>query len=292
MVSTAYRRSLAGLAVALLAVSAGPSRGLSAEEGATSTGSADARAADPPASQPAEAGPVLGRIEGRLCPANAVKSIRCVDREFNLPYPVRWEAAAGRFQADKLAPDRRYDLEVSAADGRTFIGVDLGFEEDPLLRLAKRQAGAGTGDEDEDAPGPLTEDDRGQIGRIVTEVETFENERRVVQLRGDHSRAAALVELRRTTAFHSSKPGEQIRRVEVWYFKFQHGGWEKVANAERVLSRVRGPADQIDARARREVYMPELGGLAVDASGRAGPVELTLPGFEPPTTQPEPKPSP
>ncbi|MCG3178941.1 MAG: hypothetical protein BIFFINMI_01271 [Phycisphaerae bacterium] len=226
-----------------------------------------------PASQPD--GRVLGTITGRLTPADAVKGVECIDREFNLPYRVEWDAKAGRFTVPAVAPGRRYDLTVRTSDGKTFRGVDLSFEEDPLLRLVRKQRG----DAPEEPPGPLTEKDRGEIDDVVTKIESFENAKRIMELAGDHSRATALVELRRTTPFHSGRAGEQIRRVELWYFKFQYGGWAKVPNAERVLSRERAPAAQIEQLIRTEIFVQQLGGILVGDDGRSPPLEVNLPGY-------------
>ncbi|MDD4892100.1 MAG: hypothetical protein PHU85_19430 [Phycisphaerae bacterium] len=229
--------------------------------------------ADSPTTQGGDE-PKLGTISGRLAPADKVKSIRCFDRAANMTYPVRWDAAAGAFSVADLVPEKRYDLEVTAADGRRFIGVDLSYEEDALIRLAREQIG------ETEPPAAITDDDRRQINDIVTKIDMFENERRIVHLRGDHSRAAALVELRLTTPFYKDK-GEQTRRIEVWCFKFQHGGWEKLANAERVLSRVRAGRAEIEKQIASQVYLPELGGILVDTSNLSPKLDVTLPGFPP-----------
>lgn len=239
--------------------------------------------AEGPTSRPDDQTPALGTIRGTIAPADAVKSVSCIDREFNLPYPAKWDAETGRLTVENLPTGRRYDLEVATKDGRTFKGVDLSYEEDELIRLARE-----TAKEKEEPPGPLTEKDRAEIGEIVTKVETFENERKILHLQGNHDRATALVDLRRTSAFHSGKAGEQIRRVELWYFKFQYGGWEKVANAEKVLLRQRASARQIEQTARQVVYVPQLGGILVQPGPSGEPLNLQLPGYaKPPTTQPQ-----
>ncbi len=238
--------------------------------------------ADPPATQPDD--PPLGRIAGALRPADGVKAVRCIDRGYNLPYPVTRDAKTGRFVVDKVALGRRYDLEIDTTDGRTFRGVDLSFEEDELLRLARE-----TDKEPAPEPGPLTDADRAEIKKLVTGVEAFMNEKEVLHLAGNHARATALVELRRTTPFHSGKGNEQIRRVEVWYFQFQYGGWEKAANAEKVLYRRRAPAKELAADAKRLVFVPALGGILVDDAHRVVRVDFDLPGYRivAPTTAPD-----
>ena len=239
-----------------------------------------------PALAGSDSQPDLGRINGTIAPAARVQSIRCLDRAGRLSFDVHWRGATGRFDVANLALGLRYDLEVTTTDGVTFIGVDLSFEEEQLARLARlaRQT-------DEPNPSPTTapaeiaDEDRAGIERIVTQVEVFENERKILALAGDHARATALVELRRTTPFHSGKAGEQIRRVDLWYFKYQHGGWEKVANAEKVLSRTRGPAGAIEKQIAAQVYLPALGGILVDKTRPIATVTVTLPNSNP-TSQP------
>jgi hypothetical protein len=235
-----------------------------------------------PASQPD-----LGQINGTIEPAQRVRSIRCLDRAGRLSFAAHWHGENGRFDVANLALGLRYDLEVTMADGVTFIGVDLSSEEDRLARLARQRKEADeNGESPTSAPADLTDEDRASIERIVTQIDMFENERKILALAGteNHSRATALVELRRTTPFHSGKGDEQIRRVELWYFKYQHGGWEKVANAEKVLSRTRAAAGQIEKQSVSQVYLPALGGILVDKAKPVATLTVTLPGS--PGTQP------
>jgi hypothetical protein len=61
-----------------------------------------------------------------------------------------------------------------------------------------------------------------------------------------------------------------------------------VANAEKVLSRVRGPRRQIERLIRNEHYLPQLGGILVSGDQPRPTVELNLPGYpvESPDSQP------
>ena len=82
-----------------------------------------------------------------------------------------------------------------------------------------------------------------------------------------------LVELMRTKEFYSSA-GKIIWRVELWYFEYNHGGWERMANQERVLRRERiDPAQwkKIDLE-----FYPQLT-ARVEADGSSKPVEFKIP---------------
>ncbi|MCY2952297.1 MAG: hypothetical protein NTU53_10010 [Planctomycetota bacterium] len=81
-------------------------------------------------------------------------------------------------------------------------------------------------------------------------------------LAGNHDRVVILAELIRDTDFHSAVGNEIIWRIELWYFKNQHGGWERVTQSNKVLRRERFKSrdDYISATAKLK-YLPALGGL-------------------------------
>ena len=82
-----------------------------------------------------------------------------------------------------------------------------------------------------------------------------------------------LVELLRTREFHASA-GKLVWRVELWYMQNEFGGWDRLANSERVLHRERiTPAEfrKIDLQ-----YYPGLS-VHVDPNGQSQPVKFTLP---------------
>ena len=115
-------------------------------------------------------------------------------------------------------------------------------------------------DEAKENAGAITDDDRQQIQAIL-DVPSFYNKSEILALQGDHDRATGLVRLIRDKDFYAGK-GEIIWRVEVWYFKYQHGGWEKVAQQNKILRRERfknrddyelDEEDQVVTRARRPV---------------------------------------
>jgi hypothetical protein len=151
-----------------------------------------------------------------------------------------------------------YDVALIASDHTILQGVDLGwYSLEPANPAAE----------------PLNDDDRQQITTILKDVPAFYNKNDLLILRGTHERAVALVQLVRDTAFHSDQGGEVIWHVELWYFKNQHGGWEKLPQVNKVLRRERfksrGEYEDVVGHLR---WTPELGGLKL-AEGQA---ELTI----------------
>jgi hypothetical protein len=132
-------------------------------------------------------------------------------------------------------------------------------------------AGFDTGWYEEEAGGaargpaePLTDDDRREISDIVSKVPSFYDRAELLQLAGDHDRAVGLVQLVRDRAFHASAQGEIIWRVEVYYFKFQAGGWEKVQQQNKVLRRERFRSrEQYEDVVGKLRWNPLLGGVRV-----------------------------
>ncbi|HEV8604900.1 MAG TPA: hypothetical protein VGQ99_06020, partial [Tepidisphaeraceae bacterium] len=113
-----------------------------------------------------------------------------------------------------LLPATSYDIRLTLANGQVLRGADLSwYNDEPLANDVK----------------PLDDDDRKQILDLFDGIKGFENKRKLLLISGNHERATVLAELIRDTAFYSDKGGEIIWRVELWYFKNQHGGWEKIA---------------------------------------------------------------
>ena len=119
-----------------------------------------------------------------------------------------------------------------------------------------------------------TEEDKKWLADFVKEMPSFYDKCRILHLAADHKHAAVLVELARTREFHSDKGGEIIYRVELWYFENLFGGWAKDKNTERVLVRVRGTGEAFE---KNWQFLPELGGIAIDANGKSDAVEIKLP---------------
>jgi hypothetical protein len=94
----------------------------------------------------------------------------------------------------------------------------------------------------------------------------------------------ALTRLIRDTNFHADKGGEVIWRIELWYFQFHYGGWEKIGQVNRVLRRERfGSADQFQAATAKLRWTPELGGIRLAKDHASTAITLA-----PPATQPAP----
>ncbi len=144
------------------------------------------------------------------------------------------------------------DVPVTAAitlsDGSTLQGVSLHWHSD---EPAKPDAGE------------LTDDDREQIRAIVQDVPSFYNKSDILLLEGDHDRAVALVQLVRDSDFHAGK-GEVVWRVELYSFKFQFGGWEKVQQQNRILRRERfKTVDEFKTVTGKLKWVQQLGGVIV-----------------------------
>lgn len=150
----------------------------------------------------------------------------------------------------KVLPETAYEVKVELADGIILQGVDMGW-------YMPEPAGS--------KPEPIDEDDRKQIDELFAGIKAFENKRNMLLFRGNHDHATVLAELIRDTPFHSAKEGEVIWRVELWYFKNQHGGWERISLQNKVLRRERfaSPA-AFETEARRIRWRPELGGIRLD----------------------------
>jgi hypothetical protein len=163
---------------------------------------------------------------------------------------------------ENLLPDTTYDVRLDLPDGTVLQGVDLGWyipEE-----AAKPDAG------------PLEDDDRKEIATIVGGLQPFMNHAAILQLRGDHDRATALCEFSRDKGFVNDKGGEIIWRVELWYFKYQAGGWEAVAQVNKILRRERFKTrESYKATAEKLKWVPELGGIRVTADKSPLTIKLT-----------------
>lgn len=149
---------------------------------------------------------------------------------------------------DKLLPETPYDIRLTLADGTTVQGVDLGWYNEEETRP--------------DA-GPLTDDDRKEMLGIIS-IPDFYNKHDILMYQGDHSRAATLVQLVRDKDFYAGG-GQVIWRVEVYYFKNQHGGWEKIAQTNKILRRERFKThDLFKSTTDKIKYLAALGGLKLD----------------------------
>ncbi len=223
---------------------------------------------DPPPVKP----PRSGQVAGTITPAGKVASILAVSRLTLKTYrPASLDKATGRFRFADLPGDADYDIRVTTTDGRTVEGIDLAWIEARMLRLAALRR------KQLDMPPEREEsfdlDDARAILKWVDNWKDFMEIKRVLYVNGMGKRATVLVELMRTREFHAAR-GTLVWRVELWYMQNEFGGWDRLANSERVLHRKRVSLDQwrkIDLQ-----YYPELS-AHVDAAGRSKPLRFKLP---------------
>jgi hypothetical protein len=177
----------------------------------------------------------------------------------------------------KLLPGTPYDVTIELADGAVLRGVNMAWYNEEPVDPQKE---------------PLTDDDRAEIAELVKPDKDFMNKQEILHLAGDHNRATALVKLVRDREFHSDKGGEIICRFELWYYRFEAGGWMKIAQAQKVLQRDRfGSKAAYDKAIVPIRWMPELGGITLEKGGEAKTVTLTsIAGVQPaaPATRPAP----
>jgi hypothetical protein len=179
----------------------------------------------------------------------------------------------GKVTFANLLPDTPYDIRLTLNDGTVLTGVDLSWYNE---EQAKPDAGE------------LADDDREQIRALVQDVRQFYDRSEILQLTGDHDRAVALVQQIRDSAFHSDKGGEVIWRLEIWYFKNRHGGWERISQQNKVLDRQRfaGKADYQRATARTR-WLADLGGVRIPRGEDAKTLRLRPPSPAPATAAAE-----
>ena len=221
---------------------------------------------------PPVAAPKAGDVSGTIDPPAMVAKVEAVSRNTLKTYqPAAFDKATGRFRFAKLPGDADYDVRVTTTDGRTIEGIDLSWIEARMLRLAaERRKQLNMPPEREE---PFDPDDAKAILKWVQDWKDFMEVKRVLYVNGMGKRATVLVELMRTREFHAAG-GALVWRVELWYMQNEFGGWDRLANSERVLHRERiSPAEwkKIDLQ-----YFPELS-AHVNPDGTSTPVRFTLP---------------
>lgn len=160
---------------------------------------------------------------------------------------------------EKLLSETPYNVKLTLADGTVVQGVDLNWYDEE-----EGQADAG----------PLNDDDRDQIGKIAS-IDAFYNKHEILAVRGNHDRAAILVQLIRDKDFYAGA-GQVIWRVEIYYFKNQHGGWEKISQQNKIIRRERFKSHDEFAKALSKIrFAPALGGikLSKDQSDKTVKIE-------------------
>ena len=221
---------------------------------------------------PPVAKPKPGDVKGTIAPAAKVASIEAVSRNTRQTFqPRSFDKKTGRFLFAGMPGGTDYDLRVLTTDGRTVEGIDLTWIESRMLRLAeirRKQLGIGPERKHEFSMADVNE-----LLKWVADWKDFMEIKRVLYVQGHGQRATVLVELLRTREFHAAK-GALVWRVELWYLKNEFGGWDRLANSERVLHRRRiSPGEW---RKINLVYYPELT-AHVDAAGRSEPLHFKLP---------------
>jgi len=221
---------------------------------------------------PPVARPKSGSVSGTIQPGGKVRRLVAVSRPTGRTYsPESFDRTTGRFRFGGLPGDATYDLRVTTTDERTIEGIDLSWLDARLLRLAaarRKQLGLPP-----ERAEPFTMGDVDALLKWVADWKDFMELKRVLYVRGHGKRATLLVELMRTRAFHAAA-GAVVWRVELWYMKDEFGGWDRIANSERVLHRERIKPDvwrKTDLQ-----YDPRLS-VHVDPDGKSGPVHFRLP---------------
>lgn len=217
--------------------------------------------------------PASGGVTGRITPGGKVRRIDAVCRATGKRYtPAAFDHKTGAFTFKDLPGDATYDVRIVTTGGAHVEGMDLSWHEARLLRLAairRKQLGLLA-----EPARQFTADDAEELIEYVRDLKDFADVRRVLYLNGLGRRAVMLVEVMRTRAFYAQRGGEVIWRTELWYFKYQYGGWERVAHVERVLERHRIPAGKW--RGITKVYYPQLS-AHVDERGISRPLKFRIP---------------
>lgn len=224
---------------------------------------------DPPPVAP----PKAGTVRGTLRPPEKVTKLSLLTRLDSRKTwaPAKFDRKTGEFAFTGVPGDADYDLHVETADGRTIEGIDLAWMEARMVRMGearRRQLGLTP-----ERRQPFTADDANSVLKWVADWKDFLELKRPLYVCGHGRRATALVELMRTRDFHAAG-GAYVWRVELWYFQNEFGGWDRLANTEKMLQRRRcSPAEwgRIDVS-----WLPELS-VHVDANGASGAVDFTIP---------------
>jgi hypothetical protein len=220
--------------------------------------------ARPPATDTAKANP--GRtIRGKLTPPERVLEAMLWDRATELKVPLKVDPKTGAFEATGLRLGT-YDLVVKTPWGR-LEGVDMApklSDYDALIPPEYR-----TDDLGKPGEGPLTDDDRKDIRRIIYEVKRYENKVRDLALTGTADRAVALMELAMDGPFVGRKGDEITWRVEQWYYAKNYGAWSTFRT--RVLYRFRVSKAEWEKWGWQ--FEPSLGGLDI-TDDRKEPISI------------------
>jgi hypothetical protein len=193
------------------------------------------------------------------------KSAVALNRDMKLETPGNVQGQDIVFR--NLLPDTPYDLAITLDDGTLLQGVDMGWYNEEEVK-------AGTG--------PMTDEDHQSVRAIVQDIKDFYNKKDLLIVTGNHGRAVALTRLITDKDFHAKVGDEVIWRIELWYFKNQYGGWEKISQVNKVLRRERFASHAAYEKATGNIkWVPELGGIRMPKDKQ----QLTLKLPTVPTTQ-------
>jgi len=192
---------------------------------------------------PVAPAPKAGDVTGTIAPADKVASISAVSRVTGQAYaPQAFDRTTGGFRFAGLPGDATYDVCLRTNDGRRLEGIDLDFVDHRMIRLAelrRKQLGLPA-----EKPHAFNADDVQEMLKYVRDLKDFCTTRRAIYVRGHGPRATMLVELIRAEDYFARKGDEIIWRIELWYFEYRYGGWDRLANQERILHRTRTPYGQ------------------------------------------------
>ena len=235
---------------------------------------------------PVTPAPKAGRITGTISPGNDVVEVYAMNRYVTKKYAAEsFDPRTGNFSFRDMPGDAVYDIGVKLRSGRTIEGIDLGFAGARFQRLAELRRQQLDLPPVEETPREFTQKDVKELFKYFSDFKKhdFMDTGRVLYLRGHGNRATMLVELLRDPdrAFHDQQAGQIVWRVELWYFLWQNGGWERVANQERVLQR-----ERIQVSEWQKISLESLPAwsVTVDANGKCPAVKLQIPEKPDPST--------
>ena len=235
---------------------------------------------DPPLRQ----APKTGAIHGTISPSENVAEVYACNRNSLKTFPGEFNKTTGEFTVKDLAGDNTYDVGIKLKDGRAIEGIDLSELDARLLRLAaERRKALGRPAEEEHV---FDHEDANSLLKFAEDLKSndFMDQGRVLYLAGHGRRATMLVELMRTREFYDQKTTGQgaqiIWRIEMWYYDYEHGGWERVPNQERVLRRERIPSGQWSKISLE--FLPQLS-VFLDPAGKSEAVNFKIPDKADPT---------
>ncbi|MFP4141393.1 MAG: hypothetical protein ACLFVY_12595 [Phycisphaerae bacterium] len=262
------------LVAVVLAAGHGSGRAADAN-GADANGCGFALREDKPLARKAK----TGEVRGTLRPTDRIARIWATHRPTGKTYqPAGFDANSGAFVFRNLPGASTVDICLETKTGRVIEGIDLSPPDPQLLKLAeKRRRQLGLPAERQHA---FTRRDANAVVEWVANAKDFLEQRRVLYVKGHGRRATALVELMRTREFHASD-GKLVWRVELWQFVNQFGGWDRIANTEITLRRLRvNPAEW------RKVHVEWTPKLSVQIArgGSSKPITFTIPDKASPAT--------